>query len=499
VTEELPNSECYWVEPRHLLAGEYPGDLSDAIARRRLEEYLRAGVTFFLDLTEAGELRPYETALAAEAAALGVSATYRRFPIRDVGVPRSAQEMTEILDVIDAALAGGQVVYIHCRGGVGRTGTVGGCWLVRHGRSGNEALKELARRWRGCAKSKRFPHTPETLRQFEWVRQWHEPTPHDSATPARVVPPLERHRGCLLGLAAGDAVGTAIEFRPSGTFTYITDMIGGGPFRLKPGQWTDDTSMALCLASSLVERQGFDAADQMNRYLRWYTEGYLSSTGRCFDIGATCAAALREFKRNGNALAGRTDPKTAGNGSLMRLAPVPMLYAARPAEAIERAAESSRTTHAATAAVDACRYFAGMLVGALNGVTKAELLSWCFAPLPGCWEEQPLCLEVALVAAGSFKIKSPPAIRGTGYVVDCLEAALWAFHHSSNFRDGCLLAANLGEDADTTAAVYGQLAGAYYGEGAIPAEWRSCLALRETIENLAEGLQKLSLRLPPGR
>ena len=102
----------------------------------------------------------------------------------------------------------------------------------------------------------------------------------------------DRFHGCLLGLAAGDAVGTTVEFLPRGSFTPLTDMVGGGPFNLKPGQWTDDTSMALCLATSLVERAGFDGRDQMARYCLWKDEGYLSSTGRCFDIGGTTRASL---------------------------------------------------------------------------------------------------------------------------------------------------------------------------------------------------------------
>ena len=135
---------------------------------------------------------------------------------------------------------------------------------------------------------------------------------------------LDRFRGALLGLAAADAVGTTLEFRPPGSFAPIADMVGGGPFNLLPGQWTDDTSMALCLAASLVERDGFDAADQMARYVRWRDEGYMSSNGRCFDIGGTVSAALHRFEQTGEPFAGSTDPRSAGNGSIMRLAPVPL-------------------------------------------------------------------------------------------------------------------------------------------------------------------------------
>lgn len=301
---------------------------------------------------------------------------------------------------------------------------------------------------------------------------------------------LHRFRGCFLGLASGDALGTTLEFRPPGTFEPITEMVGGGPFRLEPGQWTDDTSMALCLAESLLAERGFNPADQMARYLRWYREGHLSSTGHCFDIGNTVRAALERFERSGQPYSGSTDPHSAGNGSLMRLAPVVLYFANDPRSAIHHAAASSRTTHGARTAVDACRYLAALLLGALRGQEKQRLLQANYAPVAGTWSERPLAPEIAEIAAGSYKRREPPQIKGTGYVVRSLEAALWAFHHGQTFREGCLLAANLGDDADTTAAVYGQLAGAYYGEEGIPPEWRERLALLATITTYAEGLHR---------
>lgn len=298
----------------------------------------------------------------------------------------------------------------------------------------------------------------------------------------------DRFRGCLLGLAGGDALGTALEFRPPGSFEPIDDMLGGGPFGLRPGHWTDDTSMALCLAASLVECGGFDAEDQMRRYVRWWREGYMSSTGSCFSIGNTVRAALSRFEEHGDPYAGSTDPRSAGNGSLMRLAPVPMFFAADAAEAIAMAADSSRTTHGTQEAVDACRYFAGLLVGALRGVDKETLLSAAYCPAEGLWERDPLAHRIAAIADGSFKYRDPPDIRGTGYVVESLEAALWAFHRSASFREGALLAVNLGDDADTTGAIYGQLAGAHHGAQAISANWRNNLAMAPEITSLANQL-----------
>ena len=290
----------------------------------------------------------------------------------------------------------------------------------------------------------------------------------------------DRSAGSLLGLAIGDALGTTLEFTTPGSFTPITEMNGGGPFHLKAGQWTDDTSMALCLAESLVNK-GFDPGDQISGYLRWWKEGHLSATGSCFDIGCTVSAALRNFQKTGDPFSGSTDPYSAGNGSIMRLAPVPMFFDdAR--EAIHFSGESSRTTHQAPAAIDACRFLGGILHGLIHGATKEAVLAPLYHPAGETWKDlQP---DIEKVATGSFKTKNPPDIRGTGYVVASLEAALWAFHHAEDFRHGALLAVNLGEDADTTGAIYGQLAGAYFGRSGLPEDWLQRLALLDTIENL---------------
>lgn len=306
---------------------------------------------------------------------------------------------------------------------------------------------------------------------------------------------FEHFRGSLLGLAVGDALGTTLEFKQPGSFIPIQDIMGGCPFRLAPGEWTDDTSMALCLAESLIQCKGFNPSDQMERYLRWYREGYMSSTGRCFDIGVTVRYALLKFDQTHEPYCGRTDLYSAGNGSIMRLAPVPMFYSARPLDALKKSGESSKTTHAADTAVDACRYLGGLIVGALNGAKKDELLSDHYSPICAYWKENPLVAEIDEIAMGSFKHRHPPEIKGTGYVVKSLEAALWSFYHSHSFAEGCLLAVNLGDDADTTGAIYGQLAGAYYGEDDIPASWRSKLALKELITSIADQLMTLSKQI----
>ncbi|MDT0124208.1 ADP-ribosylglycohydrolase family protein [Paenibacillus sp. RRE4] len=298
----------------------------------------------------------------------------------------------------------------------------------------------------------------------------------------------DRFEGSLIGLAVGDALGTTVEFSSPGTFEPLTDMVGGGVFGLKAGEWTDDTSMALCLAESLVRQPNFDPADQMRRYTNWYKIGYMSSTGDCFDIGGATRSALERFARTGEAYSGSTDPMTAGNGSIMRLAPVAMAYALQPSEAVRYAGLSSRTTHAATESVEACEVLAAILVAGFHGADKATMLSPETMKRWRTEKGSSFSPAIEAVVMGSYERKEPPEIQGSGYVVRSLEAALWAFNKSSGFSDGVLLAVNLGDDADTTGAVYGQIAGAYYGRSGIPSQWRDKLAMRDTFAQLNETL-----------
>lgn len=292
---------------------------------------------------------------------------------------------------------------------------------------------------------------------------------------------IDRARGAMLGLAVGDAIGTTVEFKPRGTFTPLTDMVGGGPFKLQPGQWTDDTSMALCLGHSLVAK-GFDLNNQMQRYLNWHDNGYMSSTGRCFDIGSTTHNALEHYRRSGQPESGSADPHSAGNGSIMRLAPVPIYYMDNPALAIDMSQAQSRTTHQAPECLQASALLAGVLVNALHGMSKIDMLT--------AMQQNHASFSGGLrdIANRQFMRKTVDQIRGTGYVVQSLEAALWCFWQTDRFKDCVLQAANLGDDADTTAAIAGQVAGAFYGESGIPWKWLAMLTMRHEITELADQL-----------
>ncbi len=288
-------------------------------------------------------------------------------------------------------------------------------------------------------------------------------------------PLKSRALGCLLGLAVGDAVGTTLEFSRRDHYPPLTDMIGGGPFHLRPGQWTDDTAMALALGESLCACGGLDLPDLMDRFVAWYRQGRYSCTSTCFDIGMTTQFALQRFMKTGNPEAGNRSPRSAGNGSLMRLSPVPIFYHADLAAGVDAARRQSLSTHGAAEAIDACAAYAEWLILAINGWAKDAVLAHSVPDLaPG----------VAAVIGGSWRDKSREQISSSGYVVNSLEAAIWSVASAADFREAVLLAANLGDDADTVAAIAGQLAGALWGVEGIPADWLAKLAWRDNIEQL---------------
>ena len=265
----------------------------------------------------------------------------------------------------------------------------------------------------------------------------------------------DQARGMLVGLAVGDALGTTLEFKTRGSFEPITDIVGGGPFELDPGKWTDDTSMALCLGQMLRSANGWDPQDAMNRFVNWRDFGYLSSTRVCFDIGNQTSAALDRYLQTKNPYAGPEDEAQSGNGGIMRLAPVVIAYGARLESAVAVARLQSRLTHAS----QTCQRAAGVMADFLISADRAQL---------------PKMLE-------------PPAVA-SGYVIHTLQAAVWALDQGQCFRDVLLAAVNLGGDADTVGAVAGQLAGRIYGYEGIPQTWRDILYDHDKILTIADDL-----------
>ncbi len=357
-------------------------------------------------------------------------------------------------------------VLVHCRGGLGRAGTIAARLLVELGERPDEAIRRVR---------KVRPGAIERGPQEDHVAQCTPRTP--SVPPKHAESTRDRALGAFLGLAVGDAVGTTLEFRRRDAQPRVEDMEGGGPFGLPPGHWTDDTSMALALADSLAAAGALDCRDLMDRFVRWRQHGDYSCRGHCFDIGNTTRASLDRYLRTRDPLAGSTDPGSAGNGSLMRLAPVALRFWHDRPRLIASAAEQSRTTHGAEEAVDACQAFAALLADAIAGSPRADLLA------PRGFEGAP---AVAQIMAGSWRGRPRNTIHSSGYVIHTLEAAIWSVARTGNFRNAVLLAANLADDADTVAAVTGQLAGALYGLSAIPDGWLAKLAWRDRLQEAGQ-------------
>ncbi|HEV7433028.1 MAG TPA: ADP-ribosylglycohydrolase family protein [Steroidobacteraceae bacterium] len=509
---DRPLANSYWVVPGRLLAGEHPAgrvELPDGAGRERVLSLVAAGFDCFIDLTEEGECVAYQDMLPA-------SVTYLRRPIRDQRLPRRVAQMRRIQDEIASALAAGRNVYFHCRAGIGRTGTVAGCFLVEQGRDGEQALMELNTLWTGqCARAQTWPVIPQTQAQADYIRDW---TPRRAVSArarraAALAPAVnrasedrwvnlefsdqelapvrglrERFQGAMQGLAIGDALAAATQFRRAGTFAAVGDLLGGGPFDLPRGAWSDDTAMALCLAESLIERAAFDASDQLARYTRWQREGYRSATGQCLGITAATARALAAAQWRGRPLAESADALPLESEPLSRVAPIVLHFFATPEEAVAAAADSARVTSQSPLVLDACRLLAAMLHAALRGEPREQVLS----PDRAVFGSHPLREAVAAVAARRTDAHyQPPPADGGALAV--LELARWCLAGSANFRDGALRAINLGGDSDVIGAVYGQLAGAHYGLAGIPRAWRQALAQSELIAELADHLLQVAL------
>lgn len=467
----LPNS--YWVVPGSLLAGEHPSDGTPAQIQDRLQRLIDAGIDSILDLTQPGELPDYLPLLPP-----GVTA--RRMPIPDMAVPLDAAEMRAIQAHIADTLAAGHRLYVHCRAGIGRTGTVIGCYLAQSGLDGPASLAELNRLWRQSGRAASWPTVPQTPEQADFITHWPRyrrtqvELPHVSSRRDL----HERFVGCLLGLAVGDALSARSQYRRAGSFMAITEPSGGGVFGLPAGHWSDDTALSLCVAEGLLTCKGWLDADQATRFGRWQQQGYLAAGRHCVAITPGTARWLHRRVPGSPrpALPPGTENREAA--PLSRIAPLVMFHFSDATRAVDAAAQATAALEPTAEVVEAARVLAAMVHGALRGEPLAAVVS----PRSGEFAARPLPRELA-----SWLDSDPTRVRESfgAPALDALSTARRVLATSGGFGAGALRIANLGGDSDVIGAIHGQLAGAFYGQASLPVAWLRALARADHIEALA--------------
>lgn len=450
-----PFGNSYWVKPGKLLAGEHPAGKTPAETIARLQALLELGIDTFVDLTKPGEQVEYAKLLPDEFDDIPIK--HCRFTIPDHDVPPSPELVCAALDAIDAALAAGSRVYVHCRAGIGRTGTLIGCHLTRQGYSGEAALDALNELWQDCERAHTWPTIPETSEQIDYVCRWHESAAQRFASNDAEAAVVDRFEGAMLGLAVGEMRGGAAA------------------------TWGSDTAMACCLAASLLHAGGMDAADQMQYYLRWQRGEFLGS-GQPADVPPEVRRAVAAWLWSRKPLAGSHDPANLDVHPLARTTAVALRYANEPQLAIKAAADAARPTLQSPLALDACRILAALLVSALTGATRAQLANAEGTEAFTALRQYPLKPQSAALLTGGWR--TAPA---GGDIVSVLANAWRHFVEAAAFEAGMLNVAEEGLPA-SAGSVYGALAGAHFGGEAIPAEWRSQVGQQEMLSKLVIGL-----------
>lgn len=264
----------------------------------------------------------------------------------------------------------------------------------------------------------------------------------------------EIFKGMFWGLVIGDCLGSPIQFSGKDNHEHITSMVPCRHFHTPAGYWTDDSSMAFCIAESYVRLKRYDLKDIANNFTRWMFEGFWSSTGRAFDIGEATYHAIQEIRELGNLKNG--SDKTQGNGSIMRFAPSYIMNYGAPDNVMLH--EISDLTHCSQTVRDVVDLMASILTEHVEGNRTTQQSIY----------------------------KTREDVNNSGWSVSTLQAALWAFNTTDDFESGMIQAVNLGGDSDSIGAVYGQIAGAYYGFDAIPSSWVKAVKDYEKVNELIE-------------
>jgi ADP-ribosylglycohydrolase len=474
-----PLANSYWVRPGQLLAGEYPLTRNDAESAMRLQDLLLAGITCFINLTGPDELPIYEGRLPPRFG--GKPVMHQRFAITDHGVPTSVQQMTTILDAIDAALSSGAGVYVHCRAGIGRTGTVMGCHLVRQGYSGAQAIEALNVLWQSSARSRDWPNVPETDDQENFILRFGEHAASRVVATARTGS-LSQYQGALLGLAIGDVLGgVAADHAP-------TDLaeLAGASNSLAGIHWSGDTAMTLALADSLLSCKQMQAEDQMQRYLSWQKQGAYSSDGQAGNVPPLMQKALGLWQWKRNPLAGSHDPALIDAHPLARCTAVALNFSDNPMQAMHAAAESARTTAQAPLVLDACRVFAALLSAIIAGASRPQLVQLNGAPAFVALRAGKLKPELQDLIDGRWRTAM---IQPAGDdVLSVLASAIHAVVTTHNYQAAIFKAMHKATRPGSVAAVCGAVAGALYGVQELPIVWRETLPGRDQVLRTSERL-----------